>query len=300
MRRTSTAKRFNPPVVRALEVQDRLVGSNQGACVAVSFLASEQNREARPLTTPGMKFEESVELAASFPDALPPFVVDIDGTLTDDDRAIDPRVFPVLRGWPAPVVVATGKAMPYPVGLCEFLGIEPLVIAENGGVVVNGRESVLFEGDREAAAAAIDAYEAAGYATGWGGADLVNRWRETELAISRDSPLEPLERIAAEYGLEVVDTGYAYHVKSPGFTKGTGLTRLAGEREFDPGSVVAIGDSVNDVPAFELAHLGVAVANADTAALAAADHVTTAEFGDGFLEAVEWVCDRIDAGGSAD
>ena len=85
---------------------------------------------------------------------VPPLAVDIDGTLTDDRRRLDPRVLPVLREWAAPVVVATGKSMPYPVALCEFLGIETLVIAENGGVVLTGRAGGLeTKGDRAAAEA---------------------------------------------------------------------------------------------------------------------------------------------------
>ncbi len=220
---------------------------------------------------------------------MPPLVVDIDGTLTDDNRAIDPRVFPVLRAWPSDVIVATGKAVPYPVGLCEFVGIEPLVVAENGGVALNGYDGIFFEGDRDAAAAVIDDYRAEGYETGWGTVDLVNRWRETELAISRDSPLAPLERIAAEHGLEVVDTGYAYHVKTAEMSKGNAVERLAKELGKTPTEFVAVGDSKNDVSAFERAGTGIAVANGDEYALAAADHVTEHEFVDGFLEAVHWI-----------
>ena len=222
----------------------------------------------------------------SVPDDAPPLAVDIDGTLTDDQRALDPRVLPVLRAWPTPVVVATGKAMPYPVALCEFLGMEPLVIAENGGVVLAGRDTVRIEGDREAADAVADAYRKAGYGLGWGGADLVNRWRETELAVAREMPLEPLRDIANEYGLVVVDTGFAYHVKSPDVDKGKGLEAVAAELGVDPADFFAVGDSENDVSTFEVAGDAVAVANADERARVAADRVTGAAYADGFLEAV--------------
>lgn len=240
-----------------------------------------------------MDFEQSLDLAASLPDSLGPLVADIDGTLTDDERAVDPRVLPVLRAWPAPVVIATGKAMPYPVALCEYIGIEINVIAENGGVAFAGRSGrIQFEGDREAAAAVADAYESEGHGIGWGEADLVNRWRETEIAVSRDSPLEPLRSIAADHGLEVVDTGYAYHVKSPDQSKGKALSVLAAELGYDRAAFVAVGDSVNDVSTFEVAGSAVAVANADEAARAAADHVTEEGFGEGFLEAVVSLCEQ--------
>ena len=223
----------------------------------------------------------------SVPDDAPPLAVDIDGTLTDDRRALDPRVIPVLRSWPAPVVVATGKSMPYPVALCEFLAIEHLVVAENGGVVLAGRDTVRIEGDRTAANAVADAYRTEGHSLGWGGADLVNRWRETEVAVARTQPRDPLDRLAAEHGLVVVDTGYAYHVKSPDIDKGSGLAAVAAELGLVPDEFLAVGDSENDAPTFEVAGRAVAVANADERARASADDVTDAGYADGFLEAVE-------------
>ncbi len=240
-----------------------------------------------------MNYQQSLDLAAAVPETVGPLVVDIDGTITDDSRALDPRVCPVLRSWPAPVIIATGKAMPYPVGLCEFLGIEIRVIAENGGIALSGRsETIQIEGDREAAQAVATAYRDAGYSLGWGAADLVNRWRETEIALSRDSPLEPLESIATEHGLEVVDTGYAYHVKSPAQSKGKALQVLADELGYEREAFYAVGDSVNDVSTFDVVGTAVAVSNADAAARSAADHVTTAGFGEGFLEAALWLAEH--------
>lgn len=240
-----------------------------------------------------MNYPESVALAESIPDSAPPLVVDIDGTLTDDRRALDPRTVPVLRDWPAPVVVATGKAMPYPVALCEFLGIEIRVIAENGGVVVLGRDTLVFEGDHEAAQAVAREYRERGHSLGWGKLDLVNRWRETELAVSRESPLDPLETIANDHGLVVIDSGYAYHVKSPDVNKGTALETVAEELDIPADAFVAIGDSENDAPIFEVVKTGIAVGNADQRARRASDHVTDETFGDGFLEAIEFICNTI-------
>jgi phosphoglycolate phosphatase (TIGR01487 family) len=243
-----------------------------------------------------MDFAETVALAARLPPTLPPLAVDIDGTLTDGDGGLDPRIFPVCRAWPTPLVVATGKSLPYPIGLCEFLNIEPRVIAENGGVVLGGRSNAFrFEGDREAAMAVADAYQDRGYDLGWDEANLVNRWRETEIAVNCDSPLEPLEAVAREHGMAVVDTGYAYHVKSPSVTKGVGLRAIADELEVAPETFAAVGDSENDAAAFDVAGHAIAVSNADETAKGAADRVTADGYADGFLEAVEWLCVEFEA-----
>lgn len=223
----------------------------------------------------------------SLPASTPPLVVDIDGTITDDDRVVDPRVLPVLRAWPEPVVIATGKALPFPTSLCDFAGLPTRVIAENGGIAaVADTDEVHYLGDRAAAQAVVDEYVAAGYDTGWPTTAFVNYWRETEVAVAHEQPLEPLEAIAADHGLEVVDTGYAYHVKDPEMSKGRALETAAADMDRDLSSFLAVGDSPNDVSTFEVVGEAVAVANADPPAREAADRVTEASFADGFFEAI--------------
>jgi phosphoglycolate phosphatase (TIGR01487 family) len=220
----------------------------------------------------------------------PPLAVDVDGTLTDETQAVDPRVFEPLRSWDAPVVIATGKSLPYPVALCQFVGMDTSVVAENGGVVaVEATDDVHYLGDREAAQRVVDEYVAAGYDLGFWKTQFANRWRETEVAVSRDAPLAPLESLATEHGLEVIDTGYAYHVKDPSITKGDGLAVVADCLELDLADFVAVGDSINDASAFDVVGHGIAVANADEHARAAADEVTERAYADGFLEALESV-----------
>ncbi|WP_232688308.1 phosphoglycolate phosphatase [Halobacterium zhouii] len=217
---------------------------------------------------------------------VPPLAVDIDGTLSRPDGSIDSRVMDVLREWDAPVVIATGKALPYPVALCRFVGIETRVIAENGGVAF-ANDDIFYFGSREVADDVTREFEAAGHELGWGDADLVNRWRETEVAVNRNQPLDALTELAAEHGQEVVDTGYAYHVKAPEMSKGAALRTVAAELDLDPEAFTAVGDSENDVELFGVAGESFAVANADDAARAAANEVVAESYADGFLAAVE-------------
>ncbi|WP_049921419.1 HAD-IIB family hydrolase [Halopiger djelfimassiliensis] len=223
--------------------------------------------------------------------ADPPLVLDIDGTLTRPEGwGIDPRVFDPLRAWDAPVIVATGKAFPYPVALCHFVGIPELVVAENGGVVYTG-DDVFFTADREAAQAVAEAYRAAGYSLGWGAEDTVNRWRETEIAVALEQPIAPLREIAAEHGLEVIDTGYAYHVKDTAPNKGDGVETIADRVGVDLADCVAVGDSVNDVSTFEVVGRSFAVSNADEPATRAADEVLEGAHADGTLAVLERVAE---------
>jgi phosphoglycolate phosphatase (TIGR01487 family) len=216
---------------------------------------------------------------------LPPLALDIDGTLTDGTGQIDPRVFSVLPEWPAPVVLATGKAFPYPVALCGFLGMPERVIAENGGVtLVDG--AVAFEGDPATVERATAAFRDRGGDLGWDEADTVNRWRETEVAARLTADESLLRDVAAEFGLELLDTGYAYHLKTSDATKGRGLQRVAAALDLDPASFVAIGDSENDEPTFAVAGRSFAVANADETARAGADVVLEDGYADGTLAAL--------------
>jgi phosphoglycolate phosphatase (TIGR01487 family) len=214
---------------------------------------------------------------------VPPLVLDIDGTLTQSSGGIDPRVFEALPAWDAPVVLATGKAFPYPVALCHFLHLPERVIAEHGGVVYADDE-VRVTVDSERPRAAASAFVDRGGDLGWGAADTVNRWRETEVAVSPDADEALLRDVAAAFDLEVVDTGYAYHLVTPGVEKGNGVRSVAAALDIDPADFVAVGDSENDVSTFEAVGESFAVANADNRARAAADHVTDGAHMDGTLE----------------
>jgi phosphoglycolate phosphatase (TIGR01487 family) len=217
---------------------------------------------------------------------VPPLVLDIDGTLTDAQGRLDARAFEVLPSWEAPVVLATGKAFPYPVSLCHYLGLPQTVIAENGGVVLVDGE-VTFAGDREAAQAVADEFVARGGDLGWDAADTVNRWRETEIAVNLEADEALLREVAAAFDLEVIDTGFAYHVKSHGVEKGVGLEHVCETMEYDPADFVAIGDSENDASTFDVVGQSYAVANADEVAKAAADEVLEQSYMDGTLSVLE-------------
>ncbi|XGI83257.1 phosphoglycolate phosphatase [Halorutilales archaeon Cl-col2-1] len=217
-----------------------------------------------------------------------PLVLDVDGTLTRPDASLDPRIFDPLRDWEEPVVIATGKVLAHANAVCRFIGIDDHVIAENGGIVYSD-DRVEINGDGEAARRVAEDLAEEGHGLGWGSFDLVNRWRETEIAVSREVSLDAVEEIAERHGLEVYDTKYAYHVKSPDVDKGRGLVTVSDIMGRDPEEFVAVGDSENDVSTFEVVGESYAVSNADERALDAADHVTEESYADGLLEALDGI-----------
>ncbi|WP_256403766.1 HAD-IIB family hydrolase [Halorubrum salinum] len=227
---------------------------------------------------------------------VPPLALDIDGTLTTASGRIDSRVFELLPDWDAPVVFATGKAFPYPVALAHFLGRPETVIAENGGVAyVDGDTSIL--GDPAAPRAVVEAFEARGGEIGWGDGDTVNRWRETEVALSLDADERLLREVAADAdGVEVVDTGYAYHVKSTDVSKGQALERVADALGLATDGFVAVGDSENDASTFAVAGESYAVANADATARDAADTVLAESYMDGTAGLLRRLRERTERG----
>lgn len=215
-----------------------------------------------------------------------PLALDIDGTITTPDGRIDPRAASILHEWNHSVVLATGMAFPYPVVLCRFLGIPEIAVAENGGIVYLKGE-VHTEGDREEAWAVIDEYRSRGGTTEWERTASINRWRHTEAVVSPGANEELLRSVATDHGLDVVYTGYAYHIKQPGLDKGKGLQSICEILDLDPTSFVAVGDSANDIELFKLAGESFAVGNADDTARDAAGTVLEPEFMDGTLAALD-------------
>jgi len=218
---------------------------------------------------------------------VPPLALDIDGTLTTPSGRLDSRVFELLPAWEAPVVFATGKAFPYPIALATFLGRPLRVVAENGGVVHVDGDTMLCA-DPASSRAAAEAFLERGGRLGWGTDETVNRWRETEVAIAPDADEALLRAVTAEVSdVEVIDTGYAFHLTSPTVSKGEGLAHIADVLDIDLADVVAVGDSENDVSTFETVGRSYAVANADASAAAAADVVLEDGYMDGTAAVLE-------------
>ena len=212
--------------------------------------------------------------------------IDIDGTLTHKDRSIDCRAVECLRTLDIPIVLATGNVLCFARAAAKLIGTGGQIIAENGGVVsleYDGRE--YYDGDIDACERAFDVL------TEHLGAHiqkLDSEYRKTEIALRRNFDAADARQIVGEE-IEVVDSGYAIHLKSKDVDKGTGLFRIADLMGIDASDFAAIGDSENDIQMLAAAGFGVAVGNAHPALKGAADLVTAGEYGAGVVEAVEYL-----------
>ncbi len=214
-------------------------------------------------------------------------VADIDGTITCEKRELHLRAMKKIRSLKVPVVLATGNTLCYARTASKLIGLEGAVIAENGGAItIRFDLQGTFEESLEECEKAYSFLSEYFKLT-----KLDPLYRKTEIALRRDFDLEKARTLLKTQTLDVemVDTKYAIHLKSTKINKGVGLQKLASMMGLGSRDFVAIGDSENDVEMFEVAGFGIAVANGDETIKEAADYVTEASFGDGTVEALEFL-----------
>lgn len=214
-------------------------------------------------------------------------VVDIDGTITCENRELHLGAVKKIRSLKIPVVLATGNILCYARTASKLIGLDGAVIAENGGAItVRYDLQGTFEESLEECEKAFSFLSNHFKLT-----KLDPTYRKTEIALRRNFDLEKARTLlkTQPFDVELVDTKYAVHIKSTKINKGIGLQKLAGMMGLEAEDFVAIGDSANDVEMFEAAGFGIAVSNGDERIKEAANYVTEASFGDGAIEAIEFL-----------
>jgi len=212
--------------------------------------------------------------------------VDIDGTLTGTDRRLDLEAARLLRevtDGGVSTVLATGNVACFARSAQIMIGTSGPVIAENGGVVqMENDEEVDVLGDPEVPRRAFEALLEET------DAEKFPEDRLTEIAV-RDESVdgEVVRGLEDRFDVEVVYTGFAYHIKNRSVDKGVALREVVERFGYSWDETVAIGDSENDVGMVEEAGIGVALGNAHQVLKDAADLVVRDEYGDGLIEAVE-------------
>ncbi|HEX3002149.1 MAG TPA: HAD hydrolase family protein [Methanoregula sp.] len=172
--------------------------------------------------------------------------------------------------------------------LCKMIGTRGSFIAENGGVYrVRYTGTPRIMGDQAAGRKALETLQAHFRAQGKELELYSQAYRFADLAFARSVPTAEVREVLRDHPVQVIDTGFAIHLQTPGINKGTTLLSFAEAIGIRPEEFLAVGDSVNDVHMLETAGIGVAVANADPATKAVAAYVTEKPYGDGFVEGVK-------------
>lgn len=222
---------------------------------------------------------------------LKALLTDIDGTITDPTRRISTGSIETIRSLVdsgIEVVLASGNTACFMDALSKMIGTKGTFIAENGGVFRIGFTGPLvIRGDQAVIKTALklvqDHFQKQGISL-----DLYSpTYRFSDLAFARTVPVDEVKSVLRDYPVQVIDTGYAIHLQSPGINKGTALVELAREMGLVPADFLAIGDSLNDIPMLKTAGIGITVANAHPDTKAVAQYIAGKEYGDGFVEAVE-------------
>jgi len=217
---------------------------------------------------------------------LKALVIDIDGTLTDGQRRLDLRAAAAIRELTVPVILASGNVLGFMKCAAKLIGTSDIMIAENGGVVSMGFDGpVHVSGDKARCQEVLrilgEYFDLE---------ELDGTQRRSDVAMRRNFDIDAARQVLVDgniRGIELVDTGFAVHIKTMDVNKGTALVSVAEMMGLGTGDFVAIGDSVNDIEMIRASGLGVAVGNAHPALKDAADLVTTCQYGAGVVEALK-------------
>ena len=211
--------------------------------------------------------------------------IDIDGTLTGEDRRLDCVAVEAIRKLSIPVVFVTGNVICFASAASKLVGTSGEVIAENGGVVkldFDGEEVIL--GDKRICLAAYD------HLKEFLDLEMIDmRYRKSEVALKRGFDVGSARDLLKDFNVDIVDSGFAVHIKKKGINKLTGLSYVSERRGWDLEKTVAIGDSRNDAEVIRGVGFGIAVGNAEEDLKEIADYATLKDHGEGVVEALEYL-----------
>lgn len=205
-------------------------------------------------------------------------VTDVDGTLTDASRRLDPGAVAAIRSLEdrgIPVVLATGNVLPIALALHRSLGLSGPIVAENGGLVwtsgPNGENRIERLANPALARSAFRILVRAGLPVR---RLFTDRWRESEVALEANVSVARIRRALAGRPVHVEATGYAIHLMESGAGKRPALDRVFAGLGIGWSEAIVLGDGDNDVEMLRAAGFGVSFPSASPRARAAARYVT--------------------------
>ncbi len=218
-------------------------------------------------------------------------VTDVDGTLTDASRRLDPLALTYVRRLEdagIPVLLATGNVLPIALALYRSLGLTGPIVAENGGMLyrqtASGEDRVERLADPRVARRAYRRLRAGGLPVR---RLFTDRWRESEVALEPNVAVARVRRALRGLPVNVESTGFAIHLMESGAGKLPALERALSYLDLSVRDCVVLGDGDNDVRMLRSAGFGVSFASASPRARRAARYVTRAKYSAGFVEGLK-------------
>jgi phosphoglycolate phosphatase (TIGR01487 family) len=217
--------------------------------------------------------------------------LDIDGTITDDKRLLSPPAVEAVQSlnYRAQVILVTGNVHCFTRAAAVLLGTSRTFIAENGGVISWGEGEIELLSDpsicQEAYLRLKDVYPLS---------RMDSKYRMTDLVVESNFDVGEAASHLKGWGLkaDLVDSGFAVHIKDRSVDKGQALRRVMDRLGLRRDEVAAVGDSISDLPMFRIAGFRASVANGVPELKKESDYVSELEFGEGFCEIVDQMVHR--------
>ncbi|GAA2360497.1 haloacid dehalogenase [Catellatospora methionotrophica] len=253
--------------------------------------------------------------------------VDLDGTLLRSDGTVSPRTVAALRRADragARIVICTARppreigeiaaaagvggtavcangAVTYDLatGAIAIVGPLPLDLAERvaavlgpaldgvGFAVETGRRALIAPGFDHVSSRSIVRVAVASVSALWAEAESCVKLLAWSPAPVTGELIARLQALVPEVTVTWSGGKGMLEISAATVSKADTLTRLCAGWDVPADQVIAFGDMPNDVPMLRWAGVGVAVANAQTQALAAADRVTASNDDDGVAVVLE-------------
>lgn len=220
--------------------------------------------------------------------------MDIDGTITLNGNgmvnlnAISKLRYLVKLGYQ--VIYVTGRSSIEAFALAVFGGTTHTAIGENGGVIITAPNDFRILADKEKC---LQGY------------DLLRKEikhvsqksvfpRMSEVVLERTFDLAHGNQVLMDSGhkLILVDSNYAYHINEIGVNKGTGLETLMKYLQFCKEEVIAIGDSITDIPMFNKTKYSITFESSDETVRNKATHIVKGGNGEGLINAIDLVFEQ--------
>ena len=192
-------------------------------------------------------------------------MTDVDGTIAAGGEPASPAVADAVRRLERQdikVGLVSGRTLPDLERMARDLGMTGPIIAENGAVakIKAGEDTVDLGYSRQPALDALAKLQKL-FPGIKGRSDNADRIIDVVFFSDNVKPSELKKHVG---DIQVLDSGYIFHLMQPGISKGNTLNRILGplpDNGVASGNLMIFGDSLTDISLFELFPNGILVPN---------------------------------------